>query len=252
MSRDPIGERSGVNLYCFVDNDGVSGLDALGLAVTVTGNGEINSSTDNSVDSGWKYCWKYVKVFTHFGDLASDKLGIRNHKMGPGEVAVGQWSNDTFIRGATISIVEQRQDLYMVLTYGTVISIVYECPDCSIGLGGGGQDVSGAGLSQCWEVSYTVRDYGAYDKKHPKYKPSDWIDIWDPQKSKKQISYGGAWVRVKVPNNCPCPTDYSESKGGGGNDEIITKPTFPNPFDTPANNENSDIIDIIRNPFPLR
>jgi len=37
-SRDPIGERGGVNLYGFVGNDGVSGMDILGLKLVFSAN----------------------------------------------------------------------------------------------------------------------------------------------------------------------------------------------------------------------
>jgi uncharacterized protein RhaS with RHS repeats len=45
MSKDPIGEKGGLNLYGFVGNDGLKWADYLGLAVTIV-DGKLNSSID--------------------------------------------------------------------------------------------------------------------------------------------------------------------------------------------------------------
>ncbi len=57
MSRDPIGERGGVNLYGFVGNDGLTGVDALGQY--------------NMKD----LIWIIISAGTTLSDLASDKKG---------------------------------------------------------------------------------------------------------------------------------------------------------------------------------
>lgn len=57
-----------------------------------------------------------------------------------------------------------------------------------------------------------VADVGAFDKKHPdKAKPEDWIDVWNPEKSKKYISSQGC-VQIEVNDECPCPATYTEGK----------------------------------------
>jgi hypothetical protein len=56
---------------------------------------------------------------------------------------------------------------------------------------------------------FVVRDYGAFDKDHPQYGPADWIDIWDPDLSRQQVS-GKGWADVTVGDKCPCPEGYME------------------------------------------
>ena len=57
-----------------------------------------------------------------------------------------------------------------------------------------------------------VADVGAYDKKHPKKaKPADWIDVWNPEKSRNHISSRGC-VQIEVNDKCPCPATYIEGK----------------------------------------
>lgn len=57
-----------------------------------------------------------------------------------------------------------------------------------------------------------VADVGTYDKVHKdKAKPEDWIDVWNPEKSKKQVSSRGC-IQVEIKDECPCPTTYIEGK----------------------------------------
>jgi hypothetical protein len=172
LSRDPIAERGGVNLYGFVGNDGLNNRDYLGLATTITGD-----DYNTSADTGQKTCWKRVRM-THFGDLGSDNVGTRDNILEPGDIAVGHRGKNPF---------PKKTDPW-VLPFGTDVTVV---PDGEDGFDG------------------EVADVGAYDKKHPdKAKPEDWIDIWDPEASRKNKSKFGI-VYVAVEEACPCPEGYS-------------------------------------------
>jgi len=178
LSRDPIGIGGGdLNLYRYVRN-----------AVT------------NLVDvDGLKTCWTKLDIVTHFGDRPEDKQGIRGHTMQPGEIAVGQWSSDRFIRGATTQEIEANQDRYMVQPYGSVVWLF----------------VSGNESGR-----YKVTDYGAYDKDHPQYSPDNWTDIYHPSRSARGESYdNGGWKGFDVNDDCPCPpgsSTYPEGAPGQG------------------------------------
>lgn len=81
MSRDPIEESGGVNLYGFVGNDGVNQLDVLGLTVYIDYEGNINTTNqydpvccyddmgdvvDKVKDDAGKYCCEdEVKTVKH-------------------------------------------------------------------------------------------------------------------------------------------------------------------------------------------
>lgn len=60
-----------------------------------------------------------------------------------------------------------------------------------------------------------VADVGRYDKKINKKKkskvipPEDWLDVWDPEKSRKNITEKGC-VEVILKDGCPCPNTYEE------------------------------------------
>jgi RHS repeat-associated protein len=66
LSRDPIAERGGINLYDYVGNDPIDGTDPLGL----------------------KTCWKHV-LMTTFGDSKGDDKGYMGDNLKPGDLAVG-------------------------------------------------------------------------------------------------------------------------------------------------------------------
>ncbi len=56
----------------------------------------------------------------------------------------------------------------------------------------------------------TVSDVEAFNKKHPKKAgPGDWIDIWDPEKSRRNITTKGVII-IEVPYCEPCPSSFSE------------------------------------------
>lgn len=55
ISRDPIGERGGQNLYGFVKNDCITKTDKLGLAATVSGTTKIDMQDCGSFD--WQFDW---------------------------------------------------------------------------------------------------------------------------------------------------------------------------------------------------
>ena len=55
LSRDPIGERGGENLYGFLGNDGLNQLDRLGLI-------EINELTDCKLDRGCPDGWEQTRI----------------------------------------------------------------------------------------------------------------------------------------------------------------------------------------------
>lgn len=178
ISRDPIGFRSGdASLYQYVGNSVTNAADPYGL----------------------KTCWRKLDIVTHFGDRAEDKQGIRGHTMQRGEIAVGQWSNDRFIRGATTKEIEANQDRYMVQPYGSMVWLF----------------VSGNESGR-----YKVTDYGAYDKDYPQYSPDNWADIYNPSRSARGESYdNGGWEGFDVNDDCPCPpgsSQYPEGAPGEG------------------------------------
>ena len=49
LSRDPIGERGGINLYTFVQNNGVARFDYLGFAPTVTRKDDVREHKDTGM-----------------------------------------------------------------------------------------------------------------------------------------------------------------------------------------------------------
>jgi uncharacterized protein RhaS with RHS repeats len=73
-SRDPIGERGGINLYGFVRNDGVSNIDLLGMAVTILDGGDI--TTTGELGS----CPEYEKIFF----IGRDQVNVPFNKLNPG------------------------------------------------------------------------------------------------------------------------------------------------------------------------
>ena len=129
---------------------------------------------------GLKKCKKNV-LLTHYGDLKSDKVGTRDNKLQPGDVTVGHYGKKQH---------PKRGDKW-VLPFGTPVRVIYEDGTMFEG---------------------KVADVGAFDKKHPdKAKPEDWIDVWNPEKSKKYISSQGC-VQIEVNDECPCPATYTEGK----------------------------------------
>ncbi|MBK1882236.1 hypothetical protein JIN85_07410 [Luteolibacter pohnpeiensis] len=59
-SRDPIGERGGINLYGFVGNDGINQFDFFGLAATID---DANAALANGLDCG---CYKAHATFSQY------------------------------------------------------------------------------------------------------------------------------------------------------------------------------------------
>ncbi len=55
VSRDPIEEEGGLNLYGFADNNGVAEIDSVGLAVTVLPDGVVTSTTGQPCCAGLPY-----------------------------------------------------------------------------------------------------------------------------------------------------------------------------------------------------
>jgi RHS repeat-associated protein len=73
LSRDPIAETGGINLFAYVQNNPANAADPFGL----------------------KTCWKNV-IMTTFGDLASDKVGTRDNSLRPNDIAVGHYGTTQF------------------------------------------------------------------------------------------------------------------------------------------------------------
>jgi RHS repeat-associated protein len=135
--------------------------------------------TLNSFDLfGLKKCHKKV-ILTYYGDLSSDKVGTRNNKLKDGDIAVGHYGSKQF---------PKKSDKW-VLPFGTKATV----------------HVYGAG-----SFSATVADVGAYDKKHPdKAGPEDWIDIWNPEKSRKAQTDSGC-IEIEVQDSEKCLNKYKE------------------------------------------
>ncbi len=161
LSRDPIAENGGINLYEYADNDPINGVDPLGL----------------------KTCWKWVHM-THFGDQAKDKHGFMGDKLKAGDIAVGNQAATSQNRYPKKSISLGEHGL--VLPYGSRANVY---PNNSA------------------QFTGTVRDYGAYDIDHPQYGKRDWIDIWNPSKSKRNISYDG-WISIELGDCQKCPEGW--------------------------------------------
>lgn len=116
---------------------------------------------------------------THYGDLSSDRVGTRDNRLQPGDIAVGHFGKNQF---------PKRSDKW-ALPFGTQVIVKPHGQPYFIG---------------------TVSDVGAYDKKHPqKAGPRDWIDIWDPEKSRKNITTKGMII-IEVPYCDSCPPSFSE------------------------------------------
>lgn len=163
-----------MNLYVMVANDAVNKMDLVGLATIDTGSGP-----ESTLDNEQKQCWKRV-IMTHYGNLKSDRVGTRDNPLKPGDIAVGHHGTGQH---------PKKNDKWS-LPFGTPVSVY---PDNSPPFEG------------------NVADVGAFDKKHPnKAGPEDWIDIWDPEKSRRQITDEG-YISISVPKKCPCPSGYTES-----------------------------------------
>lgn len=132
---------------------------------------------------GLKTCWKYVKI-THFGDLPTDKLGNKGNTLKPGDIAVGHTGKNQMPTKTDKLVIPNRTPVNVYPSRGGNFP---------------GQ----------------VADVGGHDK-HPNIKgkndpkfdrplgPSDWIDVWDPEKSKKKITdYGWISIEIDECENCP-------------------------------------------------
>jgi hypothetical protein len=87
-SRDPIGERGGINLYCMVGNDAINGGDILGLISVVR-------SQDFAANENTDKRWGYRYYIRYFGDGLKDQFKIMLVKLS----FVFEWCNlncDTF------------------------------------------------------------------------------------------------------------------------------------------------------------
>ena len=167
LSREPLG-LDGPNLYHYVFGDPLNKIDPTGL----------------------KWCYKLLKRITHYGDLKSDKKGIRDHPLRDGDIAVGHWGDGRYLRGDTYQEVEAKQDEFMVLPFGTDAYLF--TPEYPI-----------------VPMKCQVRDYGAFDKIHSKFAPDEWIDVWNPKKSEANESYPIGLIIVNMPDGVPCPSGYS-------------------------------------------
>jgi RHS repeat-associated protein len=90
LSRDPIAEAGGTNLFAYVRNNPANAVDPFGL----------------------KTCWKNV-IMTTFGDLPTDKIGTRDNILRPNDIAVGHYGTTQF---------PKRTDAW-VLPYGTAATV---------------------------------------------------------------------------------------------------------------------------------
>lgn len=125
---------------------------------------------------------------THFGDLPGDKKGAKENKLGPGDIAVGHTGKNQM---------PTKGDKW-TSPYGTKVNVY---------------------PSKSSDFKGKVSDVGGHDKHRdvkgktdPKLgrplKSNDWIDIWDPEKSKKEITDYG-WISTDVDDKCPCPEGWS-------------------------------------------
>lgn len=97
VSRDPIEERGGSNLYCFVENDGVGSIDRLGLDLAVNLQVAVQQELDDnntlvvvSVGDAW--------AATHAtGDTKTKKLTLRKWVQGRSQFATSSGDSPAFI-----------------------------------------------------------------------------------------------------------------------------------------------------------
>ena len=136
-----------------------------------------NSSIDSFDLLGLKFCHKKV-IITHF----EDKIGDENNKLRKGDIAVGHYGSDQ----------KPRANDDGVLPHGTKVKV----------------HVYGYG-----SFEGKVADKGGFDKKkfNKNMQPEDWIDVWDPEKSRKSITRKGC-IETEVKDGCPCPRRYSEGQ----------------------------------------
>lgn len=89
-SRDPIEERGGVNLYGFVGNDGVNGLDVLGLATVADVNRTIENLRRKYEDSDFVKATRFESALRKFRALAPSYTVVH---LPPGQAndPGGQW-----------------------------------------------------------------------------------------------------------------------------------------------------------------
>jgi len=180
ISRDPIGFNSGnTNLYQYVGNSVTNAADPYGL----------------------KTCWRPGNI-TYFGDykgnptkgIPADTEGAyKNGHLADGDLAVGNYGAGP-------------KTPYTGKLYG---------PDRPAYPAGSILTVypSGGGL-----IVGRVRDWGSYNIKQPEYGTADWVDVFDPAKSKAK-SGGNGWISFDVNDDCPCPagsSQYPEGAPGQG------------------------------------
>jgi RHS repeat-associated protein len=146
-----------------------------------------NDPIDMTDPLGLKTCWKYV-IMTNYGDSPGDKVGNHDNKLGPGDAAVG-YNNPSVPHTGNGPGSMPGPGATPVLPMGTQVTTY---PDT-----GGSSNV-------------TVNDIGNYDKVHPDLapSPSDFIDIWNPKKSKHGDSTEG-WISIEVDKCKDCPPGWS-------------------------------------------
>ena len=113
------------------------------------------------------------------GILSSDRVGTRNNILQPHDIAIGHFGKKQF---------PKRSDKW-ALPFGAKVIVWPKGESAFMG---------------------TVSDVEAFNKKHPKKAgPGDWIDIWDPEKSRRNITTKGV-IFIEVPYCEPCPSSFSE------------------------------------------
>jgi RHS repeat-associated protein len=145
-----------------------------------------NDPIDMTDPLGLKTCWKYV-IMTNYGDSPGDKVGNHGNKLGPGDAAVG-YNNPPVPHTGNGPGSMPGPGATPVLPIGTQVTTY---PNT-----GGSSNV-------------TVNDIGNYDKVHPDLapSPSDFIDIWNPKKSKHGDSTEG-WISIEVDKCKDCPPGW--------------------------------------------
>lgn len=179
ISRDPIGETAGINLYAYVGNNSATFIDPLGL----------------------KTCWRPANV-TYFGDyqgnpakgIPADTEGAyKKGFLGDGDLAVGNYGAGPKTP-YTGKLYGPDQPAYPA---GSILTVYPPRGGLIIG---------------------RVSDWGSYNINHPQYGTADWVDVFDPVKSKAK-SGGSGWISFDVDDDKPCPpgsSQYPEGAPGQG------------------------------------
>jgi len=161
LSRDPIGERGGMNLYGFGGNSPLCFIDPFGLAVHLSPlNGEAenhSASATATIQGDWSvltftkgsstavaYPWSefgrlwLISDYAVAGWSCTETIGSGTHSLGPGKGMVAEWTSGAtrivdsdFLNGATKTVYEDDKcckKATLPVKIGWNVLHIYDCP----------------------------------------------------------------------------------------------------------------------------